>query len=324
MRILLVKLSSLGDVIHNLPVATDIRRAHPSATIDWVTEAPYAELVALHPAIHRVFPTNLRAVKRQWWQPQMWSQLFDDKAMLTRQSYDLIIDTQGLLKSAVIASWANGVRHGYDAASIREPFAARWYHHTHTVSTSAHAVVRNRRLASAVLGYADTPCDYGLATSPTVAAAPYVVLLHATSRADKTWTHDAWVALGAALNARGIEVVLPSGNAAEFDASRAIAAKLDRARALQAMSLRDTATLLANAEAVVGVDTGLTHLAVALARPTVGIYLTTRPALTGLYDGLDADSVAISLGGGSRDAAASVSVADVILAMDQLLRRDKA
>jgi heptosyltransferase I len=318
MRILLVKLSSLGDVIHNLPVATDIRRAYPHAVIDWVTEAPYAELVALHPAISRVFTVNLRALKRQWWQPKMWSQLFDDKATLAHEAYDLIIDTQGLVKSAVIASWANGQRHGFDTASIREPFAARWYQHTYAVSRAAHAVVRNRSLARLALQYADTPCDYGLASIPKIITAPYIVLLHATSRADKTWTQDAWVSLGLALNARGIEVVLPSGNAAEFATSRAIAAKLDRARAQEAMSLRDTASLLGNAQAVVGVDTGLTHLAVALARPTIGIYLTTRPALTGLYDGRD-DRVAINLGGGTRDAAASVGVESVLSALTPLL-----
>jgi heptosyltransferase I len=323
MRILLVKLSSLGDVIHNLPVASDIRAAFPDATIDWVTEAPYAALVAQHPAVTDVLPIHLRAAKRAWFSPSAWAQLFRDKAALAARRYDLIIDTQGLLKSAVIGNWSNGAMMGFDAQSIREPVAIRWYKQRFAVSKSLHAVARNRALAASALGYAvPSKCDYGLSGANTawerrqpepLLSAPYAVLLHATSRADKRWPVESWQALGAALCAQGWHVLLPSGNDAEFAVSEAIASTCASASARRVTSLTDTAAMLAHAHAVVGTDTGLSHLAVARGRPTVGLYLTTQPALTGLYG-----ERAINLGGGTRDAPATVSPLAVLDALSSL------
>ncbi len=318
MQILLVKLSSLGDVIHNFPVATDIRRAFPHAVIDWATDATYASLVALHPEVRRVLPIHLRALKKKWWQPRNYAQLFDDKAALAGERYDLIIDTQGLVKSALMANWATGNIAGFDKNSIREPFATRWYQHQYRVALSNHAVQRNRMLAAAALGYTmPTGCDYGLnmafATNSNPPNPPYAVLLHATSRADKTWPIPAWVALGRALNRDGVTVLLPSGNASEYAISLTIAKQLDSARAINALPLPETTAMLAAATQVVGVDTGLTHLAVALNRPTIGIYLTTSPALTGLY--ADANSKVVNFGGGTRQNSAAVAVEDVIAAL---------
>jgi heptosyltransferase I len=315
MQILLVKLSSLGDVIHNFPVATDIQRAFPHAALDWATDATYASLVAMHPAVRRVLPIHLRALKKNWWQPRQYIQLFDDKAALARERYDLIIDTQGLVKSALIAHWTNGDIAGFDNESIREPFACRWYQHQYAIARTQHAVVRNRALAAAALGYTvPTTCNYGLNLADTQTPnPPYAVLLHATSRRDKTWPIPAWVALGRALNRDGVTVLLPSGNASEYAISTIIAQQLDNARAINAMPLAETATMLAKATQVVGVDTGLTHLAVALNRPTVGIYLTTSPDLTGLY--ADAQNKVTNLGGGTRQRAAVVAVEDVLTAL---------
>ncbi len=326
MRILLVKLSSLGDVVHNLPVVSDIRRAFPDATIDWVTEAQYAPLVALHPAIHAVFPVHLRALKKTWWRPSCWPRFFDDKARLAAQRYDLIIDTQGLVKSALVAQWANGPIAGFDRESVREPFATRWYQQMVVVARECHAVVRNRALAGGVLKTETTAqCDYGLlipdASPDRVPATtcPYVVLMHATSRPDKTWPLASWLTLGRLFNERGWQVVLLSGNSDEHRRSGEIAAGLTNARAVEAMPLNEVAVLLAGAHAVVGVDTGLAHLAVALNRPTVGIYLTTRPALTGLYDGTNPPTRINNLGGGSVARPAHVSVDAVIDAVDAVL-----
>jgi heptosyltransferase I len=323
MRILLVKLSSLGDVVHNFPVATDIKRAYPDATIDWVTEAAYADLVALHPSVSTVYPVHLRALKAAWWQPARWSQFFDDKAALSRQRYDWVIDTQGLVKSAIVGNWATSSTSmfaGYDRDSIREPLAARWYQRTAAVSRAEHAVARNRALAASLLGYSlPSVCDYGLSHLPTPTQAihsqPYVVLLHATSRADKQWSTANWVALGNALNAKGFAVLLPAGNAQEFATSQQIAGALANARALAPQSLPDTATMLAGASAVVGVDTGLAHLAVALDRPTVGLYITTTPKLTGLYDGSQGGAQIANLGGGTREMHAKISVESVETAL---------
>ncbi len=320
-RVLLVKLSSLGDVIHNLPVATDIKRALPNAAIDWATEAPYAPLVALHPAIRQAFPVRLRELKSRWYDPVAWSRFFDDKSRLVNERYDLVLDTQGLLKSALVAGWPGSPVAGYDRNSIREPLASRWYEKQFAVSRSLHAVERNRALAAAAFGYEHAAeCDYGLPQiwpkADDLPATPYVVCLHATSRADKCWPASSWIALGRQLNAMGLHVVLPSGSPAEFAQSQYVAKQLEMATPLAARSLADTAGILAHAEAVVGVDTGLAHLAVALKRPTIGLYLSTLPALTGLFDGSSGSgadtSGAINLGGGTRKEIARIEVGTVM------------
>ena len=327
MRILLIKLSSLGDVVHNFPVAHDISHAFPHAQIDWCVDAPFAALVALHPAIHQVIPIRLRALKNAWWSPRAWSNLFDDKATLTRSTYDHVIDTQGLLKSAIVAGWTNGVVSGFDRASAREPIAARMVTRAFSVAKNQHAVTRNRALAAAALGYAiPADCDYGMSTTtPTPRAERRVFFLHGTSRDDKSWPMHAWISLAQALSARGFCITILSGSAAEFARSQAIVAAMPHAQTdVQAMPMRplaETAALLAQAHAVVGVDTGLAHLAVALGRPTVGIYLTTDPARTGLFaaTGVACENV-VGVRGGSRDNPGEVSVAAVLAAFDRITK----
>ncbi len=325
MRILLVKLSSLGDVVHNFPVASDIRRAYPDATIDWVTEAPYAPLVAMHPAINTVYSVNLRALKKAWWRPANWSRFFADKAILATQHYDLIVDTQGLVKSAMVASWADGLIAGFDRQCAREAYACRCYRHTFNIPAGLHAVQRNRELASMALGHgSSTPCDYGLNIAPANNQhAQFAVLLHGTSRDDKTWPVASWVELGRALNKQGLRVFLPSGNTREYTRSVEIAAQLEEGQAVKALPLTETAALLAGAHVVVGVDTGLTHLAVAVKTPAVGIYVATRPALTGLYDQTSGLSHVMNLDGTSKNAPghpAVVSVNDVLDAIKMVTR----
>jgi heptosyltransferase I len=299
----------MGDVIHNLPVVTDLVRAFPDITIDWVTEAPYAPLVALHPGVSRVLPVGLRAVKKKWWAPQAWRELAEDRARIRETKYDLAIDTQGLIKSALVARWARCPVVGYDRTVAREPAAARWYQHHYIVPRDQHAVKRNRQLAGMALGY--TPAvavDYGIqAQTPRPAwlpSAPYAVLLHATSRTNKQWPRADWVSLATRLQKHGIRVVLPWGNDAERALSEDIGKTLTHAMVPPPMSLDIAATMLAGAVAVIGVDTGLAHLAVALGRPTVGLYVTTEPSLTGLYG----DANAINLGGGSPEAPGAPTV----------------
>lgn len=303
MRVLLVKLSSLGDVVHNLPVASDLMRARPDTTIEWAIESPYAEIAALHPGVRKVWPIPLRRLKKNWRSSAAWSDFLASRSRLAEQQYDHILDTQGLLKSAWVARWPEGIRNGYDRMSAREPLAARLYDRTFPVARDQHAVTRNRRLAAAAFGYEmDRAADYGLAapadTPSWLPASPYVVFLHATSRANKMWPDVAWIALGACLHAKGVRVLLPWGSPAEQATSERLAAAIPEAQIAPAMSLTEAAAMLARAAAVVGVDTGLAHLAVALRCPTVGIYITTQPGLTGLHG----NELAVNLGGGTVEA----------------------
>lgn len=288
MRILLVKTSSLGDVIHNLPVVADIHRHVPAARIDWCVEESFADIPCLHPGVSDVITVAIRRWRKQLTRPLIWREIGEVRRRLRAAGYDRVIDTQGLLKSAIVARWAGVPVAGYDRDSIREPLAALAYRQQFSVATDLHAVERNRLLVGAALGYAPVGApDYGL--QPASAdfdwlpkGKPYVLLLSATSRDDKLWPEAHWVALGQALAARGVLPLLPGGSAVERERAARLAAQIPGALALPVLNISALAAILAGASACVGVDTGLTHLAVALAVPTVALYTATDPGLTGV------------------------------------------
>jgi len=290
-RILFVKTSSMGDVVHHCPAVSDAARAMPDAEIDWMVEAPFAGVAALHHAVRRVVPVAVRRWRRELWRTTVWSEMARFHRAVRSGGYDLVIDTQGLLKSALLARVADpgGARtHGYDAASARESLAARLYRRRHAVPQALHAVERNRRLTALACGYAldQAPCDYGLnvqGASPVESHPSYVVLLTMTSRADKLWPEAHWIALGRALAERKLRCVLPWGTVEERARCRRIALAIGWAKVPERMALDDLARLFRGTYGIVGVDTGLTHLAAAVDAPTVGIYCATDPALTGLY-----------------------------------------
>ena len=286
-RILLVKTSSLGDVVHNLPVASDIRAAAPAAEIDWVVEEPFAAIPRLHPAVARVLPVAIRRWRSSFLRPVVREEIRAFTRELKREPYDAVIDTQGLLKSALVAWAARGTRHGLDFASAREPLSF-FYDRTYAVPWTMHAVERNRALASQALGYAvPLIVNYGISTSPAkfvwLPDGPYAVLVHATSARAKLWPDERWIELATRLNERGMRSVLPWGDTAERVRAESIARPVPGAVVAPGLSLADAAAVLAGARAVAGVDTGLTHFAAALKVPTVGIYCATDPAATGLY-----------------------------------------
>jgi lipopolysaccharide heptosyltransferase I len=288
-NILLIKTSSLGDVVHNLPVVSDIRARFPRARIDWVVEESYRDIVGMHPGVHRAIPVALRRWRGNVLKLAHWREFGQFREALSGERYDCVIDTQGLIKSALLARAASGTRHGYAGASAREPLAAKFYDIRHVVRRDLHAVERNRRLAALALGY-ELPAvlDYGIvAAAAADARAPrrYCVLLHATSSAGKLWPEAAWEQLGSELAREGYALMLPWGNAGERDRSERIARALPGAVVPPALGVQAIAGLLAGARAVIGVDTGLTHLAAALGRPVVALYCGTQPGLTGVYAG---------------------------------------
>ncbi len=289
-RVLFVKLSSLGDVIHHLPAVSDLAAQRPGTAIHWAVEEGYAGLVRLHPGVERVIPVGLRRTRGAPFARASWGDLLAARRALRESAYDYVVDTQGLAKSALVARAARGPAFGFDRASARERFAARFYDIGIPVARALHAVERNRLLCARVFGYrVDSTADYGLVAPGTAPAwapsQPYVVALHAASRASKRWPEAHWTALAARLAERGWVVVYPGGTAAERATAAGLAAATPGALAAPAMDLVEAAALLAGAQGVVGVDTGLTHLAVALGRPTIGLFTATDPALTGLHGG---------------------------------------
>lgn len=289
-RVLFVKLSSLGDVVHHLPAVTDLVEHLPDAQVSWAVEAPYADLVRLHPGVREAIPVPLRRLRARPWNPAAWRALARSRGAIRALHPDYVVDTQGLIKSAAVGRWAGAPMFGFDRRSARERLAARFYDVKLAIARGQHAVQRNRRLVAEVFGYAVSGAPrYGLLAPeapPAWLAAPrYVTLLHAASRPSKRWADANWVALGRRFAEHGYAVVLPGGNAAERAMAARLAAAIPGAIAAPAMTLVEAAALLANSAGVVGVDTGLTHLAAAFGVPTIGIYGATSPALTGLHAG---------------------------------------
>lgn len=206
---------------------------------------------------------------------------------LRQEQYDFVIDSQGLIKSALIAAASRGVRHGFDASSSREPLASRTYDVVHHVSRQIHAVDRNRKLSALALGMESADlCDYGLTPPvelPLVLRKPYCVLLSMSSRAEKLWPEHHWTELVGSLSASGFECILPWGNDVERARCQRIADRANEGMVPRALSLGELAALMGGARAVVGVDTGLTHLAAALDVPALGLFVGSDPALTGLH-----------------------------------------
>jgi heptosyltransferase I len=294
MRILLVKTSSLGDVVHNLPVVTDLATRVPGAMIDWVVEEAFADIPRLHPHIVKVIPVALRRWRKSWSNADTWREMRAFRSALRAQAYDVVLDTQGLIKSGLITAQtrvtASGRRCGYSAEVAREALAARCYDATFTIPTSAHAVERNRWLAAAAFDYIlDLPLDYGINAPPLQRdwqpRQRFAVLLTGTSRVDKLWPDADWIRLGQAQAVRGLVSVLPAGSAAERSRVQHIAAHVPGSVIAPAMSVAELASLSAAAELVVGLDSGLTHLAAALGRPTLALFGGSDPGLTGLHAG---------------------------------------
>ena len=287
MKILIVKTSSLGDVIHCLPVINDIIAFYPNVQIDWIVEESFADIPHLHPAIHQVFTVAFRRWHKQLFNSTTWSEIKQFKQLIASNRYDAVIDTQGLLKSALITRLAKGVKHGYDKQSIRESIASRFYDKTYAIPYQQHAVSRNRTLAALSLDYkppTNSP-DYGIQATANVnevSNRPFVIALHGTSRDSKLWAIDHWIDLGKALKRQKLNMLLPWSNPAELLRAEQIAKGLENAIVLPKLSIAELAAVISQAKAAVGVDTGLSHLAAALNIPTIAIYTDTNPAFTGV------------------------------------------
>lgn len=287
MRVLIIKTSSLGDVIHTLPALTDAAHAVPGIRFDWVVEEGFAEIPGWHPAVDRVIPVAIRRWRKNLWQTLKSGEWKAFKQRVRERQYDLVIDAQGLVKSAWLTRYVKAPVAGLDRYSAREGWASRFYDRRLSVATGQHAVERVRQLFAMALAY-DLPEGVGhygldLERLQLPPAAPYVVFLHGTTWATKHWPEAYWRELAERMGRRQLQVRLPWGNPAEKARAERIAQGLNNCQVLPKLNLVGVARVLAAAKACVAVDTGLGHLAAALDVPTISLFGPTNPGLTGAY-----------------------------------------
>jgi heptosyltransferase-1 len=308
-KILIVKTSSMGDVVHALPLAVDIAHALPAAQIDWLCEEAFAAIPAMSHHVTGVHRVALRRWRKRPFDPAVWREVRIAKSALRDTHYDLVLDVQGLAKSAWLARWTGAPVIGFDSSTAREGIAAHFYQRRFEVPRTLHAIERCRRLGAAALGYAITGAPrFGIALSVEPASShrePIAVLLVNASRATKLWHEEHWIAVERWLAHRGRASVLFCGSAEERSRSELLAARMQRAEVSPPATLATIASTLATASIVIGLDTGLTHLAAALGRPTVGIFCDYDPALVGLVGDADAGNAVISVGSATAAPAAS-------------------
>ncbi|MBA1233112.1 lipopolysaccharide heptosyltransferase I [Stutzerimonas nitrititolerans] len=287
MRVLLIKTSSLGDVVHTLPALTDAQRAIPGIQFDWVVEEGFAEIPAWHPAVAQVVPVAIRRWRKNLWQTLRSGEWRRFKARLRETRYDLVIDAQGLLKSAWLTRYVKAPVAGLDRDSAREPLASRVYDRRYAVPRDQHALERVRQLFAQALGY-ELPQgigDYGLdrAQLATPGEEPYLLFLHGTTWPSKHWPEAYWRELAERMSAFGWAIRLPWGNAEEKARAERIAEGIAGASVLPRLNLGGVAKVVAGARACVAVDTGLGHLAAALDVPSISLYGPTLPGRVGAY-----------------------------------------
>ena len=304
-KILLVKLSSLGDVLHNLPIVWDLRKRLPNAQIDWIVEEGYVHL--LDPlkttesfrGIDRIIPVAFRRWRKNLFSIKTWREFFAMRKALQATTYDVLLETQGLLKSALVCALAKKSNHAIVAGlgnatehSGYEPMARMFYTQSVHVPVKCHAIDRSRWVMCSAFDWplfdrrSEPPLFYpssfveqlkplafeGLRKLPNSAPVPYVVCFHSTARAAKRWPNAHWVELGKALSSQGYQVIFPWGSSEEMKISALMASQVPGAIVPRAFSIEEAYSLVAHAALTIGVDTGLTHLAAVLGKPTVEIY----------------------------------------------------
>ncbi|HKI75208.1 MAG TPA: lipopolysaccharide heptosyltransferase I [Pseudomonadales bacterium] len=282
MKVLIVKMSSLGDVVHTLPAVTDAAKYCPHVEFDWVVEEDFAAIPAMHPSVNKVLKVAIRR-----WRKHISSAGGEFGAFLRglrNEKYDLIIDAQGLIKSAAITRIAKGSRVGLDWQSAREPLASLAYARKLNVQKGIHAIERVRRLFAGALGYSvpNTPADFGLRRTGQ-GERNEVIFLHGTTWASKHWPEELWTQLAGLLHERGLGVAIAHGNAEEQSRAKRIAAQVEGVRVLPSLNLEALVDEMAGSAGVITVDSGPGHLAAATGVPLVGLYGPTDPTLTGPY-----------------------------------------
>ena len=311
----------MGDVVHALPLAADIAEAVPDAQIYWLCEESFAAIPAMSRYVECVHQVALRRWRRRPFDPAVWREVRIAKTALRNARYDVVLDVQGLAKSAWLARWTAAPVTGFDASTAREGVAAYFYQQQFAVPRSLHAIERSRRLGAAALGYAvmGEP-RFGIAPSIRESSNPQMaVLLVNASRATKLWPEERWVEVERWLSDQHIKSVLFAGSAQEQLRAKSLAAQMQSAEVRPPSTLGAIASTLATASIVIGLDTGLTHLAAALGRSTVGVFCDYDPTLVGLTGDADAGNAVASVG----SAIAAPAAREVIEAAAPMLNRSQ-
>jgi heptosyltransferase-1 len=301
MKVLLIKMSSLGDVLHTLPALEDAYRKK-KIEVTWVVEPSFQEIAQWHPAVKRVIPLPFRSIRKNLWQSFKEKKIQSICRALREESYDMILDAQGLLKSALVTQLAKGPSFGLDKASAREPLASYLYDKTFQVERKQHAVVRLRQLFSKVFEYSDDQfLSYGIQNKLWETSLHYpsgILFLHGTTWESKHWPEAYWCQLAQKVSDDGFQVLIPWGNQAEYERAVRIQQSVTSHNmpiVLEKMSLAALAGLMKHIAGAIAVDTGLGHLAAALDVPCLSVYGPTSQGLTGAY-GLNQMHMQSSLG----------------------------
>jgi len=321
---LIVKTSSLGDIVHMLPAISDAKRKLPDISFDWVAETGFIEIPEWHPDVDQVIEIGLRKWRKQLFSKETREAYKLFKTQLKATNYEKAIDSQGLIKSAIVARMSQGETWGYDKHSIRDPFASYLYQNKVSVSYEEHAVTRNRLILAKSLGYSidNLSLDYGIAGNPLFNEAynalakhdifkdngiptKSIIALHGTSRKNKEWPIPHWNTFIEKMGGVGYSVLFPWGNDEERTRAQAFADNYSNAIALPRCSLTTLAGLIQKASAVIGMDTGLLHVAAAFDKKGVALYPATEPKKSGA---MSASGLIESIGGeASLDAEAIIA-----------------
>ncbi|MEO6974673.1 MAG: lipopolysaccharide heptosyltransferase I [Gallionella sp.] len=294
MKILVVRLSSLGDILHLFPAVSDLHNRYPDAEIHWLVEPAFAEAVSWHAAIDKVITVPLRAHKKTWWKlPLLLSKL---RQRLQTENYDVVLDAQGLLKSAILSRLPGVPVYGFDANSARESIAAKLYQKTAHIKDGLHVIEKNRQLVGQLFDTEITqPADFGLnefrsdqikeelaGVLEEISDQPYIVLLHGTTWNSKYWPESSWIELIRMFSQQGWRCLIPWGNEVELQRACRLKAAGEKAMVLPKLSLTELMTILLHARAFVSVESGIGHLAAALDVPGVMLHGPTDPGYSGI------------------------------------------
>lgn len=305
-KLLLIKTSSMGDLIHTFPALTDLsRNCQGEYEITWVVEESFVDIAKMHPMTKEVIVFGSRRWKKNIFKRETWQEFNTFKKQLRSEKWDLIVDCQGLFKSAMITKLAAQKgkipTYSYSKASIRDPFAARFYDHGYSVEKGLTAIERNRQLFGKIFNYTPAPlADFGIQhwneISELTPEHPFAALIHGTSAENKEWPEEKWVEIGHWLSEKGLISILFWGNAREHERAIRMAEQIPNAIVIPRVSIQEAGLILSKASLIIAVDTGFAHLANTQDRPVIGLFLGSHANYAGVIP-TEQNPHAVNLGG---------------------------